>query len=106
MSITVEQKKTIIELYSAYFNRAADSDGAKFWSNSFEVYFKNAPETFSEVNKEQFALLKVSKDISSAKEYTDLYPSSLNHTDFITNIYTNLLNRAPDIGGRDFGLSI
>ncbi|MCK5871464.1 MAG: DUF4214 domain-containing protein, partial [Methylococcales bacterium] len=102
MSISVEQKKTIIELYSAYFNRAPDSDGVKFWSNSFEVYFKDLPETFSEVNKEQFSLLKVSQDISTAKEYTDLYPSSLNHTDFITNIYANLLGRAPDIDGRDF----
>lgn len=102
MAITVTQQKTIIELYSAYFNRAADADGVTFWENSFEIYFTHAPESFTEEIKEQFALIKVSEDISTATEYTTLYPSTLANFDFITQVYTTLLKREPDSEGRDF----
>ncbi|MDQ7090645.1 MAG: DUF4214 domain-containing protein [Methylococcales bacterium] len=102
MAITTEQKETIIELYSAYFNRAADAGGANFWINSFETYMANAPTTLLAPSPELYAFIEVLADISTATEYQQLYPSTLENSDFITKIYTNLLGRLPDAGGKDF----
>ena len=62
MAITTKQQETIIELYSAYFNRAADADGTEFWSNSFEQYYVNAPTYLTKLSKEQFALLNIDSE--------------------------------------------
>jgi hypothetical protein len=102
MAITVEQKEAIIELYSAYFNRAADASGTNFWMNSFESYLNNPLTSLLTPSKEQFALTQIITDISKATEYQQLYPLTLANSDFITKVYTNLLGRLPDAGGKDF----
>lgn len=99
---TTEQRASIIELYSAYFNRAADADGIAFWENSFGVYLEKSMSSLSDAAKEQFALTKVSEDIATTDEYTVLYPVSLENFDFITAIYNTLLERVPDNKGRNF----
>ncbi|MCK5872225.1 MAG: DUF4214 domain-containing protein, partial [Methylococcales bacterium] len=100
MAISNAQTDKVIELYSAYFNRAADSKGLTFWKNSFDSYFAAAPE--GTADNEVYALQKIVTDISAAPEYKGLYPSTQSTTEFVNAIYTNLLNRPSDTEGLAF----
>ncbi len=103
MAITTEQSNKVLELYSAYFNRAADASGFTFWKNSFQSYSDNAPASVTTAaDKEVYALQKIVSDMSTATEYKALYPSTQSSTDFVNAIYTNLLNRASDAEGLTF----
>ena len=100
--MTVTQENSVLELYSAYFNRAADANGFNFWKNSFKSYIKGADANATENDRTLFSLEKIATDMTSSSEYKGLYPSSQSISDFIDAIYTNLLNRPSDAGGLDF----
>ena len=103
MAITTEQADKVLELYSAYFNRAADAKGFTFWQNSFESYSDAAPASVTTAaDKEAYALQKIVSDMATSTEYKGLYPSSQSTTDFVNEIYTNLLNRVSDAEGLAF----
>jgi len=103
MAITTGQADKVLELYSAYFNRAADADGFTFWQKSFQSYSDKAPANITTAaDKEVYALQKIVGDMSNASEYTALYPSTQSTTSFVNTIYTNLLNRASDAEGLAF----
>ncbi|MCK5729291.1 MAG: DUF4214 domain-containing protein, partial [Methylococcales bacterium] len=102
MAISIPQTDKVIELYSAYFNRAADSTGLTFWKNSFDSYFAAAPAESTADQKEVFALQKIVADMSTSPEYKGFYPSTQSTTEFVNSIYTNLLNRASDSEGLAF----
>jgi len=99
---TAAQSDSVLELYSAYFNRAADATGFTFWQKSFDTYLASADATATDTAKELFALQKIATDMSKATEYTALYPATQSTTDFITAIYTNLLGRPFDKAGLTF----
>ena len=102
MAISIVQTDKVIELYSAYFNRAADASGLTFWKNSFNTYSAAAPAESTADQKEVFALQKIVADMSNSTEYKGFYPSTQSSTEFVNAIYTNLLNRASDTEGLNF----
>ena len=95
MAITTLQRDSILELYTAYFNRASDADGLSFWMDSFEFYL-------SKGISESQALENIATDMTNAPEYQALYPASLSNVALLTQIYRNLLNREPDAKGLAF----
>jgi hypothetical protein len=100
---TTAQSDSVLELYSAYFNRAADATGFAFWVKSFDTFFAGADATADDAAKTLFALQKIATDMSTAKEYTDLYSATQPNADFIKAIYLNLLGRSdPDPEGLAF----
>jgi len=95
------QENRILELYSAYFNRAADTSGFSFWKKSFNTYYTGSSAT-TDTEKEEQALRQIASDMAISKEYLALYPDSLSSTDFIDRIYNNLLDRPSDLDGLNF----
>ncbi len=86
----VSIEDSIIGLYVAYYNRAPDSAGFNFWK---EQARKNGNTT---------ALKSISEGFAKNSQFTKDYPSTLSNKEFITKIYQNILNRAPDDEGLNF----
>ena len=99
---TETQANSVLELYSAYFNRAADAGGFTFWKDSFDQYFAVADSTADDNAKTLFALQKIATDMSGAPEYVALYPATQSNTEFVEAIYINLLNRPSEPEGLAF----
>lgn len=74
----------IMELYTAYFNRAADKDGVDYWAN--------------EVDTNGWTLDQVAQSFADQTEYTTLY-SGMTNAEIVTAVYTNVLNRDADADG-------
>ncbi len=98
---TTAQSDSVLELYSAYFNRAADADGLIFWKNSFDTFLKSA-EGKDDTEKSAFALRKIAEDMTKSSEYQSLYESNLSNKEFVGQIYKNLLNRDAEPEGLAF----
>ena len=98
---TIAQEERILELFTAYFNRAADANGFEFWKKSFNSYYTGSSAT-TDTAKEEQALQRITSDMSGSDEYKVLYPDSLSSTDFIDTIYSNLLDRPSDLDGLNF----
>lgn len=81
MANTVE----IMELYTAYFNRAADKAGVDYWAN--------------EMDANGWTLDQVAQSFADQPEYQAIY-GNLTNEGTIVEIYKNLLNREqPDAAG-------
>ncbi len=74
----------VLELYTAYFNRAADKDGVDYWLKTMV--------------KNDWTLDKISQVFSEQDEYIQTY-SNLSNTEIIQKVYLNILNRAVDSEG-------
>jgi hypothetical protein len=94
-AISTNQTKSVIELYSAYFNRGADSSGLDFWESSF---ISRLSENITEIK----ALELIASEMSNSAEYQALYPSTLSIQEMLIRVYNNILNRAPDDEGLAF----
>jgi hypothetical protein len=77
----------LIELYIAYFNRAPDAVGLDFWAAALH---------------DGMSLQQIAKAFFSAPETIAAYPASQSTQDFVTEVYNNVLGRAPDTGGLNF----
>ncbi|WP_416883568.1 DUF4214 domain-containing protein [Marivita sp.] len=75
---------TFVEMYIAYFNRAPDAVGLAFWGTAFA---NGTP-------LEEIAVLFAEQDETAA-----LYPNDFGNLRFISEIYNNVLGRAPDMEG-------
>jgi hypothetical protein len=73
----------VSRLYLAYFLRIPDTPGLEFWINE-----KLAGKTISEI----------SNSFAESPEFQNTY-GSLNNTDFVNLVYSNLYNRAADSAG-------
>jgi len=79
----------ISDLYVAYFNRAPDVDGLMYW--------------FREVmNGSTWTLPTIAQSFTDQAEYRETYPPGLSNREFISAIYQNLFDRAPDAAGWDY----
>jgi hypothetical protein len=76
----------VTRLYFAYFLRIPDYGGLIFWVNSY---------------KSGMSLNAISQAFAQSQEFIDRY-GSLTNTQFVTLVYNNVLNRAPDSGGLAF----
>jgi hypothetical protein len=84
MAITEEMRTSVLELYTGYFNRAADTDGVDYWLN--EMYVNN------------WSLDMVAQTFSQQMEYYNLYGGKSN-SEIVSLVYNNVLNREADIDG-------
>jgi len=82
----------ITEIYIGYYNRAPDPAGMNFWLNALA-----GGET----------LTQVANQFANSSESTAIYPfltlpNLVNAGSFVTQVYNNILNRAPDAPGLAF----
>jgi hypothetical protein len=80
------------ELYIGYYNRAPDPAGMQFWLSALA-----GGET----------LTQVANQFANSSESTALYPyltlpGVVSASSFVTSVYDNILNRAPDAAGLAF----
>ncbi|UWR39437.1 DUF4214 domain-containing protein [Sulfitobacter sp. W074] len=89
---TSAQVDALAALYAGYFNRAPDPAGLQFWIDQID-------------NGREFNT--IAADFAGSAEATALYPyltspGVASPTTFITSVYQNLFNRAPDGPGLQF----
>ena len=89
---TTAQINAIAALYAGYFNRAPDPEGLQFWIDQID-----GGREFN----------TIAEDFAASEEATSLYPyltapDVASPSTFITNVYQNLFNRAPDAEGLQF----
>ncbi|RFP18571.1 MULTISPECIES: DUF4214 domain-containing protein [unclassified Duganella] len=74
-------------LYQAAFNRTPDLGGVGFWINALD---------------KGITLKEVAQNFLISDEFKKQYGDGVSDHDFVTNLYTNILHRAPEQGGFDF----
>lgn len=89
---TPEQINDLVALYAGYFNRAPDPEGLQFWIDQID-----GGREFN----------TIAADFAASEEATALYPylttpDVATPSTFITSIYQNLFNRAPEPEGLQF----
>lgn len=82
--ITDIMRTQVIELYTAYFNRAVDTAGVNYWLN--------------EMDNNGWSISDVAQSFSQQTEYTNLY-AGLSNAQVVSKVYTNVLNRTADEAG-------
>lgn len=95
----------IQRIYVAYFGRPADPAGLAFWADKFSAF--GFPATMAEVSIAYSgnATVKQFVDLFGASgESAALYPGD--NTVFVTAIYRNLFNRAPDRDGLAYWVDV
>ncbi|MEM1429019.1 MAG: DUF4214 domain-containing protein [Pseudomonadota bacterium] len=80
----------IVSLYIGYFNRAPDPEGLNYW--------------LGEIEEGTMTLAEIAQSFSVQPEATDLYPflafpNIVSPEAFVTQVFENLFNRAPDDEG-------
>ncbi len=78
-------------LYVAFYNRAGDLDGLNYWYG----LIAGGSKTLADLS-EGFAL---------HPKFKEKY-GSLNHTEFVTKVYINMLGNAPDEGGLHYWVGL
>jgi len=84
-SENVPTKEEVSKLYVATFNRAPDSAGLDYWTNSSGL-----------------KLSEIAKSFFTQYETQEKYPSSTSNRNFLATVYQNMFNRQPDFGGWDY----
>lgn len=74
-------------LYQAAFDRAPDFNGLNYWLNLLHSGTR---------------LEKVTEDFVRSNEYIGQHGANISDPNFVTDLYHNLLNRAPDQAGLDY----
>ncbi len=74
-------------LYQSAFNRAPDSGGVGYWINVLD---------------HGVSLKTVAQGFIDSQEFKTLYGAAPTDQQFVTNLYNNVLHRAPDTGGNSF----
>ncbi len=75
--------RSLERLYLAYFDREADETGLRFWQVQLAI---------------SGSLQNISESFARSPEFVDRY-GSVDDDEFITLVYRNVLDRAPDAGG-------
>ena len=95
-TITTGQLNSLIELYTAYFNRVPDASGLDYWINQYKggMSLNGIGNSFYEAA------------ISSAYSSLTGYASTMSNTEFINKIYQNVLGRSSaDADGLNYWLT-
>ena len=79
----------LVELYIASFNRAPDAIGLNYWGGRLF---------------DGMGLQDIAKSFFDQPETISAYPITMPDSDFVTKIYNNVLNRAPDSQGLAYWL--
>jgi hypothetical protein len=86
-ALTTDQLVDLTEMYIAYFDRAPDALGLDFWAAALH---------------DGTSLQQIAKLFFSAPETVAAYPAVQSTQDFVTEVYNNVLGRAPDGAGLNF----
>ncbi len=78
----------ITRLYLAYFDRAPDAEGFEYWTGRFR--------------DGTGSLDWIADFFATSPEFQQTYPSIVTNADFVSLVYFNVLNRAPDASGMAF----
>jgi uncharacterized protein YsxB (DUF464 family) len=81
----IPTQKEVAKLYVATFNRAPDSAGLTWWTNSSNL-----------------TLSKIAQSFFDQPETKSSYPKGTSNREFIRSVYNNLFNREPDTAGWDY----
>jgi hypothetical protein len=87
MAITTEMRTSVLELYTAYFNRAADTAGVDYWLNEMDV--------------NGWTINNVAQSFAQQTEYTAIY-DGLTNAQIVAQVYTNVLGRAAEAAGATY----
>jgi len=79
-------EESVAELYIAYFERAADSLGLKYWLST------------------GLSIEDIARSFFDQDETKERYPEGYSNEDFVTEVYANLFNREPDALGYGYWL--
>lgn len=82
------QDDSIGRLYTAAFGRVPDDSGVQYWSN--------------QVNSNAMSYSGVAQAFVSSDEFTSRFGNNISNEQFISNLYQNVLNRAPDSDGLNY----
>jgi hypothetical protein len=86
-SLSSTQIASLVELYIASFNRAPDSIGLNYWGSRLS---------------DGMGLQDIAQSFFDQPETIVAYPSTMSTTAFVTKVYNNVLNRAPDTPGLNY----
>lgn len=92
MAFTTEDRQEIIKIYIAGFDRAPDSSGLAFWSGKM---ISGELPTINDIANAIFG-------DQSITEVAANYPAYMTNEEFLTAVYQNVFNRAPDAEGLAF----
>jgi serralysin len=81
----------LYRLYQAAFDRVPDLQGLGYWINSLDV---------------GYSMQNVASGFYNSSEFKGLYGASPSNFDFLTRLYNNILNRAPDQDGFNWWLNV
>jgi hypothetical protein len=85
--LTPAQLTSLVELYIASLDRAPDAIGLNYWGARLQ---------------DGMSLANIAKSFFVQAETAAQYPSTMSTNTFVTSVYNNLLNRAPDIPGLNY----
>lgn len=90
-ALTEGQWESLIEIYTAYFNRAPDSVGLMFWADKLAT---------------GMSLEQIAEFFFDQPETRAAYSDTNNAEVFVSEVYDNVLGRTPDQDGFDFWVSV
>ncbi|MEX0431663.1 DUF4214 domain-containing protein [Spiribacter insolitus] len=76
-------------LYEAAFNRTPDAEGLRYWADELET---------------DMSLEDVANAFVESPEFETRYGANISDEEFVTRLYENVLDRAPDAGGKAYWL--
>ena len=85
--MTLSNTDLVTELYVGYYNRAPDPAGLAFWLDALN---------------NGVSLTVIANDFAKSTESQAVYPFLAGASSFVTQVYNNVLNRAPDVEGLSF----
>ena len=102
-TITKIETSSIVELYTAYFNRVSDNGGLTHWMERYNSIKESSTTTIIDADTAGAgALLQVAQEMTTEEEYTSQYTTSSTNESFLSTIYQNILNRGIDSAGLTF----
>ena len=99
---TLSAKEAITAIYVGYYDRAPDPAGLNYWIGRYNEFRDGAGD-----GDAGLSLSQIAASFSVQPETTNEYPfftspNVASATVFITQVYLNLFNRAPDQAGLDY----
>lgn len=82
-----EMRTQVLELYTAYFNRAADRNGVDYWLNEMDV--------------NGWSIDMVAQSFADQTEYKNMY-AGMTNAQVVSQVYNNVLNRDADSAGATY----
>jgi len=79
----------VYRMYQAAFGRTPDTGGLGYWLPKVD---------------DGLSVLDLAREFKNSAEFTHLYGANLDDSGFISQLYANVLRRAPDQGGLNFWL--